>query len=48
MFKPPSEEPLTGPTSYSNAMDLTDVNIRLSMLVYVSREKQPAMITTRK
>ncbi|KAJ1431081.1 Zinc finger, RING/FYVE/PHD-type [Sesbania bispinosa] len=41
MLKPPSDEPLTGTASDSNAMDLTEVDIRLPMLVYVSREKRP-------
>ncbi|MCI07335.1 cellulose synthase-like protein D3, partial [Trifolium medium] len=41
MLKPPSDEPLTGAESESNAMDLTEVDIRLPMLVYVSREKRP-------
>jgi len=41
MLKPPSDEPLTGPESDSNGMDLTEVDIRLPMLVYVSREKRP-------
>nr|KYP66433.1 Cellulose synthase-like protein D3 [Cajanus cajan] len=41
MLKPPSDEPLTGTASESNALDLTEVDIRLPMLVYVSREKRP-------
>ncbi|XP_028784395.1 cellulose synthase-like protein D2 [Neltuma alba] len=41
MLKPPSEEPLTGTTPESNAIDFTEVDIRLPMLVYVSREKRP-------
>lgn len=41
MLKPPSDEPLTGTASDSNALDLTEVDIRLPMLVYVSREKRP-------
>lgn len=41
MLKPPSDEPLTGTTSDSNAIDFTEVDIRLPMLVYVSREKRP-------
>ncbi|XP_027360007.1 cellulose synthase-like protein D3 [Abrus precatorius] len=41
MIKPPSDEPLSGTESDSNAMDLTEVDIRLPMLVYVSREKRP-------
>ncbi|KAL5099905.1 hypothetical protein RYX36_004232 [Vicia faba] len=41
MSKPPSNEPLIGTASDSNTMDLTEVDIRLPMLVYVSREKRP-------
>ncbi|XP_054809701.1 cellulose synthase-like protein D3 [Prosopis cineraria] len=41
MLKPPSEEPLAGATPESNAIDFTEVDIRLPMLVYVSREKRP-------
>ncbi|KAI4328024.1 hypothetical protein L6164_020421 [Bauhinia variegata] len=41
MIKPPSDEPLHGGESESNNMDLTEVDIRLPMLVYVSREKRP-------
>lgn len=41
MLKPPSDEPLTGTTSDSNAMDFSEVDIRLPLLVYVSREKRP-------
>ncbi|KAI9111962.1 hypothetical protein K1719_017652 [Acacia pycnantha] len=41
MLKPPSEDPLTGTTAESNALDFTEVDIRLPMLVYVSREKRP-------
>lgn len=41
MLKPPSDEPLTDTASDSNSMDLTEVDIRLPMLVYVSREKRP-------
>jgi len=37
MLKPPSDEPLTGSASDSKAMDLSEVDIRLPMLVYVSR-----------
>jgi len=40
ILKPSSDEPLPGPASDSNAMDLTEVDIRLPMLVYVSHEKQ--------
>lgn len=41
MLKPPSDEPLSCTPSDSNAMDLTEVDIRLPILVYVSREKRP-------
>ncbi|XP_024028705.1 cellulose synthase-like protein D2 [Morus notabilis] len=41
MVKPPSDEPLKGTETDSNSMDLTEVDIRLPMLVYVSREKRP-------
>ncbi|XP_039129317.1 cellulose synthase-like protein D2 [Dioscorea cayenensis subsp. rotundata] len=40
MLKPPSEEPLTG-NEEGKMIDLTDVDIRLPMLVYLSREKRP-------
>ncbi|KAL8539982.1 hypothetical protein ACS0TY_001549 [Phlomoides rotata] len=39
MLKPPSDEPLNG-TSDNNPLDFTEVDIRLPMLVYVSREKR--------
>ncbi|KAJ7953397.1 Cellulose synthase [Quillaja saponaria] len=41
MLKPPSDEPLMGTAAESSATDLTEVDIRLPMLVYVSREKRP-------
>ncbi|KAF8027154.1 hypothetical protein BT93_E0156 [Corymbia citriodora subsp. variegata] len=41
MLKPPSDEPLQGTEADSRFMDLTDVDIRLPLLVYVSREKRP-------
>ena len=41
MLQPPSDEPLTGKESDSNALDFSEVDIRLPMLVYVSREKRP-------
>ncbi|CAK9173454.1 unnamed protein product [Ilex paraguariensis] len=41
MLKPPSDEPLRGTVADTNAIDLTEVDIRLPMLVYVSREKRP-------
>lgn len=40
-MKPPSDEPLKGAEGDSNFMDLTEVDIRLPLLVYVSREKRP-------
>ncbi|MBA0824624.1 hypothetical protein Goarm_021279 [Gossypium armourianum] len=40
MLKPPSDEPLHG-TADDRLIDLTDVDIRLPLLVYVSREKRP-------
>ncbi|CAH9144471.1 unnamed protein product [Cuscuta epithymum] len=43
MLKPPSDEPLHGNTTGegNTAIDLTEVDIRLPLLVYVSREKRP-------
>ncbi|CAA2968067.1 cellulose synthase D3 [Olea europaea subsp. europaea] len=41
MLKPPSDEPLQGTAEDGGVIDLTDVDIRLPMLVYVSREKRP-------
>ncbi|XP_047323167.1 cellulose synthase-like protein D3 [Impatiens glandulifera] len=40
MLKPPSDEPLKGPTNESCAIDTREVDIRLPLLVYVSREKR--------
>lgn len=40
MLKPPSDEPLQG-NADDGLIDLNDVDIRLPMLVYVSREKRP-------
>lgn len=40
MLKPPSDEPLHG-SADDGLIDLTDVDIRLPLLVYVSREKRP-------
>ncbi|KAK6162197.1 hypothetical protein DH2020_002038 [Rehmannia glutinosa] len=40
MLKPPSDETLYG-TADSSPLDFTEVDIRLPMLVYVSREKRP-------
>ncbi|CAN6872709.1 unnamed protein product [Brassica oleracea] len=39
MLKPPSDDPLHGVSE--GFLDLTDVDIRLPLLVYVSREKRP-------
>nr|GMC55927.1 cellulose synthase-like protein D3 [Ipomoea batatas] len=41
MLKPPSDEPLYGNIAEGNPTDFTEVDIRLPMLVYVSREKRP-------
>uniref|UniRef100_A0A5B7AYX9 Putative cellulose synthase-like protein D2 n=2 Tax=Davidia involucrata TaxID=16924 RepID=A0A5B7AYX9_DAVIN len=41
MLKLPSDEPLHGTSAETNPIDLTEVDIRLPMLVYVSREKRP-------
>uniref|UniRef100_A0A1D1YEF6 Cellulose synthase-like protein D2 n=1 Tax=Anthurium amnicola TaxID=1678845 RepID=A0A1D1YEF6_9ARAE len=41
MLKPPSDVPLHGDSGETKLLDLTDVDIRLPMLVYVSREKRP-------
>ncbi|XP_009384732.2 cellulose synthase-like protein D2 [Musa acuminata AAA Group] len=41
MLKPPSDEPLYGNNDEKSPLDFTDVDIRLPMLVYVSREKRP-------
>ncbi|XP_059642834.1 cellulose synthase-like protein D3 [Cornus florida] len=41
MLKPPSDEPLHGTADDSNPIDLTEVDMRLPLLVYVSREKRP-------
>ncbi|KZV44663.1 hypothetical protein F511_38641 [Dorcoceras hygrometricum] len=40
MLKPPSDDPLMG-SSEEKLLDFTDVDIRLPMFVYVSREKRP-------
>lgn len=40
MLKPPSSDPLMG-SSEDKMIDFTDVDIRLPMFVYVSREKRP-------
>ncbi|KAJ9678476.1 hypothetical protein PVL29_020618 [Vitis rotundifolia] len=41
MLKPPSDEPLQSTADDTRLIDLTDVDIRLPLLVYVSREKRP-------
>ncbi|XP_004511422.1 cellulose synthase-like protein D3 [Cicer arietinum] len=42
MLKPPSEEPLIGKAKDdATLIDSTDIDIRLPLLVYVSREKRP-------
>ncbi|XP_042476507.1 cellulose synthase-like protein D3 [Macadamia integrifolia] len=41
MLKPPSDEPLQVTSDDSKLLDLIDVDIRLPLLVYVSREKRP-------
>lgn len=41
MLKPPSDEALEGEAVDSNCIDLTEIDIRLPMLVYLSREKRP-------
>ncbi|KAH9606511.1 hypothetical protein KSS87_018901 [Heliosperma pusillum] len=41
MLKPPSDEPLQGTPGDDSGFDFTEVDIRLPMLVYVSREKRP-------
>eukprot|EP00250_Pteridium_aquilinum_P018345 c24043_g1_i2 orf=2723-4573(+) len=41
MLAPPSYEPLFGSLSEENLIDTSEVDIRLPMLVYVSREKRP-------
>ncbi|XP_073011401.1 cellulose synthase-like protein D2 [Typha latifolia] len=41
MLKPPSDEPLLGSNNEDRPIDFTDIDIRLPLLVYVSREKRP-------
>ncbi|CAM6127085.1 unnamed protein product [Calypogeia fissa] len=41
MLAPPSPEPLMGSADEENVIDTTDIDVRLPMLVYVSREKRP-------
>ncbi|KAG0577200.1 hypothetical protein M758_5G132500 [Ceratodon purpureus] len=41
MLAPPTHEPLLGSDDEENIIDTTGIDIRLPMLVYVSREKRP-------
>ena len=41
MLAPPTHEPLMGSDDEENIIDTTGIDIRLPMLVYVSREKRP-------
>ncbi|EFJ32798.1 cellulose synthase-like D3-1, glycosyltransferase family 2 protein [Selaginella moellendorffii] len=41
MLAPPSSEPLMGSSDEDNLIDTSELDIRLPMLVYVSREKRP-------
>ncbi|KAG6468024.1 cellulose synthase-like protein D2 [Zingiber officinale] len=41
MLKPPGQEPLLGNREEGKPLDFTDTDIRLPMLVYLSREKRP-------
>ncbi|KAK1314751.1 Cellulose synthase-like protein D4 [Acorus calamus] len=41
MLKPPASDPLMGSDDPNKMIDFTDVDIRLPMLVYMSREKRP-------
>ncbi|CAM6100571.1 unnamed protein product [Calypogeia fissa] len=41
MLAPPHHEPILGSTDEENMIDTTDIDTRLPMLVYVSREKRP-------
>ncbi|KAE8657227.1 Cellulose synthase-like protein D2 [Hibiscus syriacus] len=41
MLDPPRDEPQNGTEGDGNSMDLSEVDIRLPMLVYVTREKRP-------
>lgn len=41
MLKPPSDDPLHGTADDARLIDLSEIDIRLPMLVYVSREKRP-------
>ncbi|KAG6555351.1 hypothetical protein Mapa_002577 [Marchantia paleacea] len=41
MLAPPTCEPIMGGPDEENLIDTTDIDVRLPMLVYVSREKRP-------
>ncbi|KAG6554203.1 hypothetical protein Mapa_004119 [Marchantia paleacea] len=41
MLAPPGNDPIYGSNDEENLIDTTDIDIRLPMLVYVSREKRP-------
>ncbi|XP_015574516.2 cellulose synthase-like protein D3 [Ricinus communis] len=41
MLLPPRDEPLNGTVHDGQSMDLSEVDIRLPMLVYITREKRP-------
>ncbi|BBN12986.1 cellulose synthase-like protein [Marchantia polymorpha subsp. ruderalis] len=41
MLAPPGNEPIMGSADEENLIDTSDIDVRLSMLVYVSREKRP-------
>lgn len=41
MLKPPSSDPLLGSADDDKIIDFTDVDIRLPLFVYMSREKRP-------
>ncbi|KAK8940449.1 Cellulose synthase-like protein D2 [Platanthera zijinensis] len=41
MLKSPSDEPLLGSKDETKSFDLSEIDIRLPLLVYVSREKRP-------
>ncbi|KAF7147827.1 hypothetical protein RHSIM_Rhsim03G0221700 [Rhododendron simsii] len=41
MLNPPSDDPLLGTADDARLMNLSEIDIRLPMLVYVSREKRP-------
>ncbi|KAI9181185.1 hypothetical protein LWI28_012222 [Acer negundo] len=41
MLKPPSSDPLMGSVNDDKILDFTDVDIRLPLFVYMSREKRP-------